>query len=123
MEKVLGLGGVFLKAADPQALSAWYRDHLGLQVQDFGGTFGAVFPFADPEPGYQLWSAFPKASTYFPGAVMVNFRVANLDAMLAQLRAAGAAVDDKIEASADYGRFGWARDPEGNRIELWQPPG
>ncbi len=122
VEKVLGLGGVFFKARDPQALADWYRTHLGLDAKDFGGAFGAVIPFAEREPGYQVWTAFPASSGYFPTPFMVNFRVANLDAMLAQLRAAGVVVDDAIEASDDFGHFGWAVDPEGNRIELWQPP-
>lgn len=122
MQKILGLGGLFLKAQDPKMLAEWYRDHLGLETQDFGGMFCAVLPFREREEGYQVWSAFPAASTYFPGSAMVNFRVADLQAMLVQLRAAGVTVDPKVEASDDYGHFAWIMDPEGNRIELWQPP-
>jgi catechol 2,3-dioxygenase-like lactoylglutathione lyase family enzyme len=123
-QKVLGLGGIFVRARNPGELAAWYRDHLGFEVHDFGGNFGAIFNFADKEPGYQLWSAFPATTTHFGGATqpqMLNFRVADLDALLAQLRAGGVTVDEKVERS-EYGAFGWCVDGEGNRVELWQPP-
>ncbi|KPC55181.1 VOC family protein [Amantichitinum ursilacus] len=122
--KVLGLGGVFIRAHNPAALAAWYREHLGFEVQDFGGSFGAIFPFAERETGYQLWTAFPADTPYLGGAAqaqMLNFRVADLDGLLAQLRAAGVSVEEDIERS-EYGAFGWCRDGEGNRVELWQPP-
>lgn len=120
MEQVLGLGGVFFKARDPKALAAWYREHLGVPVEP-GQTYGAFTSSAAEETA--VWCAFPADTPYFgPGAApfMVNYRVRNLDAMLAQLRAAGASVDDRVE-DQDYGRFGWATDPEGNRFELWEP--
>src|ERR1700712_991042 len=120
-EKVLGLGGCFLKAKDPVALAAWYREALGVSLADYGGMCVAQFPFRTEDPGEMVWSLFPEASDYFPGKVMVNFRVANLDAMLAQLRALGAAVDAKVD-DTEFGRFGWVTDPEGHRVELWQPP-
>jgi predicted enzyme related to lactoylglutathione lyase len=120
MERVVGIGGVFLKARDPKALAAWYRDHLGLPV-DAGQTYGAL---TSSGPGEMtVWSTFPADTQKFgPGqaTVMVNYRVKDLDAMLAQLRAAGAQVEDKVE-TYDFGRFGWATDPEGNRFELWEP--
>jgi predicted enzyme related to lactoylglutathione lyase len=119
-ETVLGLGGVFLKAEDPARLAAWYAEALGVATQDYGGTFVTQFPLAAGSDGYAVWSIFPKSATYFPGTTMVNFRVRDLDAMLAQLRAHGAEVDERVEDS-EYGRFGWVTDPEGNRIELWQP--
>lgn len=120
MEKVVGIGGVFFKARDPKALAAWYREHLGLPVEP-GQTYGAIVSAAAGE--MTVWSVFPADTTYFgagPSSSMVNYRVRNLEAMLAQLRAAGAQVDDRIE-DYDYGRFGWATDPEGNRFELWEP--
>ncbi|HVS39666.1 MAG TPA: VOC family protein [Gemmataceae bacterium] len=120
MERVLGIGGVFLKARDPAVLAAWYRQHLGVPVEA-GQTYGMLTSAAAGEA--TVWSAFPAATTYFgpgPAAFMVNYRVRNLDAMLAQLRAAGAQVEEKVE-DYDYGRFGWATDPEGNRFELWEP--
>lgn len=122
MGKVIGLGGIFFKSRDPSALSAWYREHLGLQVDDWGGV---RFDEDADRPGYTLWSAFAADTTYFaPGtqAFMVNFRVDDLDALLAQLRAAGVDVDEHTEAS-EFGRFGWIMDPEGRRVELWQPAG
>ena len=119
MERVLGIGGVFFKARDPRALAAWYREHLGVPVEP-EQTYGA---FASTVAGEQtVWSAFPLETTYLGSApFMVNYRVRNLDAMLAQLQAAGAQVDDRVEDYGDLGRFGWATDPEGNRFELWEP--
>jgi predicted enzyme related to lactoylglutathione lyase len=121
MARAIGIGGIFLKARDPKTLGAWYRDHLGLPLEDWGG---AVLQFKDdPTPrdkGYAVWSLFPESTKNFSGPYMVNFRVDDLDALLAQLRAAGCAVDEKT-SDDDYGRFGWVTDPEGNRVELWQP--
>ncbi len=120
MEKVLGMGGVFFKARDPKALAAWYREHLGVPVEP-GQTYCAFTSAAAGE--MTVWSSFPTDTKYFgdgPAPFMFNYRVANLDAMLAQLRAAGVKVDDKVE-DYSYGRFGWATDPEGNRFELWEP--
>ncbi|CAN5250987.1 VOC family protein [soil metagenome] len=114
MERVLGIGGVFFKARDPKALTAWYAANLGLPVAEYGG---ATF---DGE-GQTVWSPFAADSTHFPNALMINFRVKDLRAMLAQLRAAGVAVEDKID-EGEYGAFGWFTDPEGNRVELWQLP-
>lgn len=120
MQKVDGIGGVFFRARDPHGLAAWYRDHLGVPVQE-GQTYAA---FESGGAGdMTVWSAFPNDTEYFGPAgapLMVNYRVRDLDAMLAQLRDAGAEVDERIE-EYDYGRFGWARDPEGNRFELWEP--
>ena len=119
MEHVLGIGGVFFKARDPKALAAWYREHLGVPAEA-GQTHG-VFTAAAGDRA--VWAVFPADTTYFgpsPASLMVNFRVRNLDAMLAQLRAAGAQVEERVE-EYDYGRFGWAADPEGNRFELWEP--
>jgi predicted enzyme related to lactoylglutathione lyase len=119
MERVLGLGGIFLRAKDPHALAAWYRDHLGVPIEA-GQTYGTFQSSAASEP--TVWSTHPSDTDYFgcPATFMLNYRVTNLHAMLAQLRAAGAKVDDRVE-DYDYGRFGWATDPEGNRFELWQP--
>lgn len=121
---VLGLGGVFIRARDPAVLAAWYGEHLGFDVHDFGGSFGAIFQFGEREPGYQIWTAFPAESPYFGNAgqpQLLNFRVADLDGLLAQLRGSGVTVDDKVERS-EHGAFGWCVDGEGNRVELWQPP-
>jgi predicted enzyme related to lactoylglutathione lyase len=120
MEKVLGIGGVFFKARDPQALAAWYGEHLGVPV-DAGQTYGM---FTGDVGDQTVWSSFAADTKYFgrdEASFMLNYRVKNLDAMLAQLRAAGAVVDERVE-NYSYGRFGWANDPEGNRFELWEPP-
>jgi len=120
MERVVGIGGVFFKARDPKALAQWYRQHLGVPVEP-DQVHGA---FTSTAPGEMtVWSAFPTDTKYFGSGAspyMINYRVPNLDAMLKQLRAAGAQVEDRIE-EYDYGRFGWAFDPEGNRFELWEP--
>jgi predicted enzyme related to lactoylglutathione lyase len=124
MEKVNGIGGIFFKADDAPALRDWYRDHLGIAVDDYGGTSFEWREKENPDVvGMTVWSAFPSTTKYFEptrAPFMINYRVSDLDAMLAQLRDAGAVVDEKIE-DTDYGRFGWATDPEGNRFELWQP--
>ena len=121
MERVLGVGGVFFKAKDPAKLMAWYREYLGLPTDEHGET---MFPTeGDPGPGL-VWATFPVDTKYFEpskGSFMINFRVKDLHAMLAQLRAGGAAVDEKV-LEESYGKFGWVMDPEGNRIELWEPP-
>lgn len=119
-EQVLGFGGVFLKADDPARLATWYAEGLGISAQEYGGTHFAQLPLAADSPGTAAWSLFPESSDYFPGPAMVNYRVRDLEAMLAQLRAMGADVDERVEDS-DLGRFGWVTDPEGNRVELWQP--
>ncbi len=121
MARVTGLGGIFFKSRDPAALAAWYAKHLGLAVEDWGGV---RFDEDAQRPGYTLWSPFAANTGYFGSGTqpyMINFRVDDLDALLAQLRAAGVDVDERVEQS-EFGRFGWIVDPEGTRIELWQPP-
>jgi predicted enzyme related to lactoylglutathione lyase len=120
MESVLGIGGIFFKARDPKALAAWYQENLGITLES-GQTSSMLMSTEAGE--MTVWSTFPDDTKYFgcPSPFMLNYRVRDLDAMLAQLRAAGAKVDDRVE-DYDYGRFGWATDPEGNRFELWQPP-
>ena len=123
MARVTGIGGIFLRARDPKALSAWYSQHLGIQLSDYGG---ATFLWTDevpPSTGSTIWSLFPADTPYFgPGtqSTMVNYRVDDLDALLAQLAAADVSIDPHREDSP-YGRFAWITDPEGNRLELWQP--
>jgi len=122
MARVTGIGGVFFKAQDPEALRAWYRRHLEMDIQPWGGV---SFPWhGDHDPdrtGATVWSISSAMTDYYPGPFMINYRVADLDAVLAALRAEGCDVDDKTDAS-EFGKFGWVTDPEGNRIELWQPP-
>jgi predicted enzyme related to lactoylglutathione lyase len=116
MERVLGIGGFFFRARDPQALAAWYEQALGI-------TSMATKSSWEQEAGPTVFVPFPADTDYFGSIeqqVMLNFRVPNLDAMLTQLRAAGAVVEDEV-SEASYGRFGHATDPEGNRFELWEP--
>ena len=123
--RVTGIGGVFFKAKDAAALRAWYQQHLGLPIEAWGGMVFRWRDDANPQgTGSTVWSIFEEHSSYFaPGGLgfMINFRVADLASVLSQLRAEGCAVDDKVDSS-EYGQFGWVTDPEGNRIELWQPP-
>ncbi len=123
MARVTGIGGIFFRGRDPKALAAWYAQHLGIQVTEWGG---AQFLWSDeipPTTGSTAWNIFPADTKYFgatPQPYMVNYRVDDLDALLTQLAAAGVSIDPKRE-DASYGRFAWITDPEGNRIELWQP--
>ncbi|HEX6747976.1 MAG TPA: VOC family protein [Longimicrobium sp.] len=124
MERVTGIGGIFFKSKDHKALGEWYARHLGVDVQEWGGAAFRWGEGAEESSGATIWSPFAADTKYFEpstNSFMVNYRVRDLDAMLAQLRAAGVQVDDKVEDS-DFGRFGWAMDPDGNRFELWQPP-
>jgi predicted enzyme related to lactoylglutathione lyase len=125
MKRVTGIGGVFFKSKDPRALGEWYRTHLGLKVEEWGGV---AFRWATPDnptgTGTTIWNPFKDDTSYFAPSTadfMINFRVQDLHALLAALRAEGCEVDAKVDES-EYGKFGWVQDPEGNRIELWQPP-
>ena len=125
MRRVTGIGGIFLSAKDPQALRDWYREHLGIEVQAWGG---AAFAWADadgkPSEGTTIWSVLPAADAPFaPGrsTCMVNYRVEDLAVLLDALRSEGCNVLEKTDDS-EFGRFGWVMDPEGNKVELWQPP-
>jgi catechol 2,3-dioxygenase-like lactoylglutathione lyase family enzyme len=118
VERVTGIGGVFFRAADPSGLAAWYAEHLGLE----GGPEGDGA--WQQEAGPTVWAPFPRDSDYFgsPGQqFMVNFRVRDLDAMLAQLRDADVTIDGDVVDEPGIGRFAHVRDPAGSRIELWQP--
>ncbi len=118
MAQVTGLGGAFVRANDPKALYAWYEKHLGISSEPHG-----CFTFPHETQRAQIAVAFfAKSSDYFPVSqpAMLNFQVEDLDALLEKLIAAGVPVDPKRE-DYDYGRFGWFTDPEGNRVELWQP--
>lgn len=127
MKHVLGIGGIFFKADDPEKLAAWYQRHLGLDVEEYGGvTFreGVADDSAPRRQAHTVWSPFAADTDYFSPSekpFMINFRVANLDALLAKLRAEGVTVEERTEKS-EFGYFGWAMDPEGNKIELWEPP-
>ena len=117
MASVTGLGGVFLRATDPEGLARWYEEHLGLAR---AGTY-FTFP-AGAQRGQAVLALLQRDDTTFPPAqpAMVNLQVDDLDAVLDRLAAGGTAIDRKRE-TYDFGRFGWFSDPEGNRVELWQP--
>ncbi len=123
--RVVGIGGIFFKARDLDRLRAWYRDHLGLAIGDWGGVqFEALARSPAGRQTSTVWSIFPETTDYFhpsPAPFMINYRVESLDKVLAELREEGCAVDERVESS-EYGRFGWVTDPEGNRLELWEPP-
>jgi len=119
MERVTGIGGVFQRAGQAASLRAWYAEHLGIDIAEWGGR-----PFPWTPGGSTTWAIFDQQTEYFgrpEQAFMVNFRVADLEAMLAQLRGAGVEVAAAPQES-EQGRFGWAVDPEGTRFELWEPP-
>lgn len=117
MAKVTGFGGAFLRVDDPDALYAWYQQHLGIEAS--GGTFS--FPASEQKAVIAV-AFFPRSSSYFPESqpAMLNFQVEDLDVILDKLTAEGVLVDPKRE-DYDYGRFGWFTDPQGNRVELWEP--
>jgi predicted enzyme related to lactoylglutathione lyase len=122
MARVTGIGGVFLRSADPKALGAWYAKHLGMDVGDYGATFS----WKDEVPkgtGMTAWNPFPMDTSYFgegKQAVMINYRVDDLEALLGDLAAAGVWIDPNRQ-NESYGRFAWIKDCDGNRVELWQP--
>jgi predicted enzyme related to lactoylglutathione lyase len=130
MKRVTGIGGIFFSAKDPNALRAWYKTHLGIDVQDWGGT---AFTWTDaagnpaagnPATGTTVWSIGAADGSHFApskSTFMVNYRVEDLAALLGALRAEGCNVLEKTDDS-EYGKFGWVMDPEGNKVELWQPP-
>ena len=124
MAKVTGIGGVFLKSkGDGAALAAWYRTHLGMALEDFGG---AVLRWPDDkaeDKGLTVWHVADKDSRWFSpsdSSFMINYRVDDLDALLAQLQANGVAVVAGPE-SHENGKFAWIMDPDGNKVELWEP--
>lgn len=124
MEQVTGIGGVFFKVKDPKGMAAWYRTNLGIRSQ--GGYADFTWREKDhpEEMGHTTWRIFPTNTTYFgepSSPLMINYRVANMERMLEQLRKSGVKIE-KVEDFA-YGRLAWIMDPEGNRIELWEPEG
>ena len=124
MARVTGIGGVFFKSSnDNAALAAWYQKHLGLPLEDFGG---AVLRWPDDKAedgGLTVWHVAEKESQWFAPSdspFMINYRVDNLEEMIAQLRAGGVEIIRGPEAH-ENGRFAWIMDPEGNKVELWEP--
>ena len=125
MKRVTGIGGIFFKAKDAPALRAWYKRHLGIDVQEWGG---AAFTWMDsdskPTGGTTIWSVAPEHSNQFApsdASFMINYRVEDLQALVDVLKEEGCNVLDKLE-DCEFGKFAWVIDPEGNKVELWQPP-
>jgi predicted enzyme related to lactoylglutathione lyase len=125
MAKVLGVGGIFFKSPDPSRLNAWYAQWLGLAVTDDSDvSFVAFYPHTMPQTGYTVWSPFSSATTYFAPSekeFMFNLVVDDLAEALRQVQAGGGQLVGDVEDNT-YGRFGWFIDPDGNKVELWQPP-
>ncbi len=126
MKRVTGIGGIFFQAENPASLYEWYDKHLGIKCEPHGQ--GAMLHWREDENperrGMTVWALFEKNSKYFEPSrapFMLNYRVDDLDALLEALRAEGVEIDPKRE-NYDYGRFAWITDPEGNKIELWEPP-
>ncbi|HVI55986.1 MAG TPA: VOC family protein [Luteibacter sp.] len=124
MKRVTGIGGIFFQARDPVALIAWYQEHLGIDVQPWGAAFDWVDDAGNPTKGTTAWSIGAAGSEQFApskSTFMINYRVDDLDALLQALRDEGCDVLEKADDS-EYGKFGWVMDPEGNKVELWEPP-
>ena len=125
MKRVTGIGGIFFKSEDPSKLKDWYQEHLDIQPDEDGYIQFDWRAIDNPEEtGFTAFSPFKKDTQYFEPSkkpFMFNFLVDNLHRLLEVLRSEGVAVDDKVE-DGEYGKFGWIMDPEGNRIELWEPP-
>jgi predicted enzyme related to lactoylglutathione lyase len=131
MKRVTGIGGIFFKSENPKQLYEWYEKHLGIQRESHGQ--GAEFHWRETkaadgtEPGPDattVWSIFPQATKYLgtgKNGLMINYRVDDIDTLLEDLKKSGVEIDPHRE-DADYGRFAWITDPDGNRVELWEPP-
>ncbi len=122
MERVTGIGGIFFKADDPDSLRAWYRDHLGVKLEPWGGS-AFTWNEKDGREGLTVWNTFARESQYFDPSnapFMINYRVRDLDAMLKQLNAHG--VEPIGREDGEFGRFAWLLDPAGHKVELWEPP-
>jgi predicted enzyme related to lactoylglutathione lyase len=122
MKRVTGIGGVFFKSQDPEKLYKWYETHLGIK-REHGAVVFEWKELGSDVTGQTVWSLFPRASKYFDpshAGFMVNYRVDDLDTLLTVLKQEGVEVDRREDS--EYGRFAWIMDPEGNRVELWEPP-
>jgi predicted enzyme related to lactoylglutathione lyase len=125
MKRVVGVGGIFFKSPDPKRLQAWYQQHLGIDVSEWGGvSFGLDEQLKTNPNAAFIWSPFAHDTQYFApstASFMINYRVEDLHAVIAALRAEGCNVMEKVDES-EYGKFGWVVDPDGNKLELWEPP-
>ena len=123
MKRVTGIGGIFFKSKDPKKMMEWYKNHLGLDTTDYGVTFEWLEESDPTKKGATQWSPFKDTTKYFEPSqkeFMINYRVANMEALVEELRKEGVTIVDNIEDS-DYGKFVHILDAEGNKIELWEP--
>jgi predicted enzyme related to lactoylglutathione lyase len=123
MKKVTGIGGIFFKCSDPSKMREWYKTHLGLDTNDYGATFEWKEASDSTKNASTQWSPFPETTKYFePSAkdFMINYRVADLEALVEELKKEGVTIVDTIE-TYDYGKFVHILDAEGNKIQLWEP--
>ena len=123
MKKVTGIGGIFFKCKDPNKVKDWYKTHLGLDAGQYGANFEWRQAEDSTKKGSTTWSPFAETSKYFEPSTkdfMINYRVENLESLVEELKKANVTIVDKIEPS-DYGKFVHILDPEGNKIELWEP--
>ncbi len=123
MKQVTGIGGIFFKCKDPKAVTEWYQEHLGLDTNPYGATF-VWYEGADrKKKGQTQWAPFPETTNYFEPSTrdfMINYRVENLEALVEELKTNGVTIVDTIE-TVDFGKFIHILDPEGNKVELWEP--
>jgi len=123
MKKVTGIGGIFFKAKDPKMMSAWYKENLGLNTNDYGATFEWYEEPDSTKKASTQWAPFGESTKYFAPSekdFMINYRVANLEALVEELKKADVTILDEME-TYDYGKFIHILDPEGNKVELWEP--
>lgn len=123
MKRVTGIGGIFFKCKDPMAMNEWYSKHLGIEAGEYGASFLWGAGVDGAEEGLTQWTTFPEDTNYFDPSTrdfMINYRVADLEALVSELRKEGVALIDDV-ATYDYGKFVHILDPEGNKIELWEP--
>lgn len=120
MKRVTGIGGIFFKCKDPNAIKDWYKKHLVIDTDQWGTNFEWRQGADASKKGFTQWSPVSEKSTHFDGALMINYRVENLEELVVQLKKEGVEIVDKIE-TFDYGKFVHILDNEGNKIELWEP--
>jgi len=123
MKKVTGIGGIFFKCKDPKKMTEWYKDHLGLNTNPYGANFEWYEAADSTRKAQTQWTPFSETTKYFEpsaSAFMINYRVENLEALVAEIKANGVTIVDSIE-TYDYGKFVHILDAEGNKVQLWEP--
>ncbi len=124
MKRVTGIGGIFFKCKDPEQINQWYKTHLGLNTTPYGAKVGLGEDTDPKKNGYTLWTPFPDKTKYFEPSsrdFMINYRVENIEALAEELKKEGVTLLDEVTPYEGYGKFLHILDPEGNKIELWEP--